>query len=182
MTATAAFPATVLDAGLDAISRGFALFPVNGATTRPATPQGCRDATLDPDTARAWWGPRGRYRSCGIGVATGAEVGLWVLDIDAGHDGFRGIEDVERRLGFRLPDTATVASPAGGLHLHWRHPGATVRIRNSTAVLASGLDVRGDSACITIPPTRRPDGRCYSWLRSWDELVAAPPDLLELVR
>jgi hypothetical protein len=40
-------------------------------------------ATIDHGVIDDWWGPGGDYPGCKVGIATGVESGIWVLDIDA---------------------------------------------------------------------------------------------------
>lgn len=87
-----------LDAALDAVGRGWHVFPVRRGSKKPPALHGsgsfcprtgiCRDghegweqrALSDPDEVRWYW-TSDRYRGCNIGVATGPS-GLVVVDLD----------------------------------------------------------------------------------------------------
>src|SRR5512135_230734 len=58
----------------------------------PMTPGGLKSATTDPDQIRAWWG---RCLDANIGMRTGPETSIWVLDVDGekGSSDLAGEED-----------------------------------------------------------------------------------------
>lgn len=77
-------PATGLDAALALIAAGVPVGPAGRRSKRPIleewqTPG--RGSTLDPDTARLWWGPGGLYEGCGV-TAVLRYPGLLALDPD----------------------------------------------------------------------------------------------------
>ena len=51
----------------------------------------------------------------------------------------------------RLPQTWTVRTASGGLHLYFRWPEQP--IRNSASKIAPGIDVRGDGGYVIVPPS-----------------------------
>ncbi|PYX67820.1 MAG: hypothetical protein DMG72_24450 [Acidobacteria bacterium] len=83
------------EAALDYVRRSWPVFPLhsiaaNGRCTcngpdcsspgkLARTKDGCKDATIDPETIRRWWT---QCPDANIGVATGTPSGLVVLDID----------------------------------------------------------------------------------------------------
>ena len=170
-----------LAAAVDLANRGWSVFPVRGKI--PWIPKeqggrGCLDATQDVKMIEGWWG---RWPSAGIGLATGAPSGVWVLDVD-GQDGERALRALEREHG-DLPSTVEALTPRGR-HLYWRLP-PQVDLRCSASRVASGIDVRGTGGYVVAPPSRHPDGGWYAWEVTGhpeDQDVAdAPPWLLELV-
>lgn len=78
----------------------------------PLTNRGFKDATLESDVIRKWWG---RWPAANIGIATGALSGIIVLDIDPRHGGDLGLEAFEADHG-KLPDTPVVLTGGGGYH------------------------------------------------------------------
>jgi hypothetical protein len=70
------------------------------------------------------------YPLADIGVVTGAISGMWVLDIDnkdgkngsAALDALRFQHRDSRGQRARLPKTAIVESPSGGVHYYFQHP------------------------------------------------------------
>ena len=133
-------------------------------------------ATTDPDTITSWF--TGLYRDHGVGIATGPESGIFVLDVDD-YEAYRDLE----RAHEPLPDTLTNLTGSGGMHFLFRYPtdGRTVR-NNAGTRLGAGLDVRGDGGQIVAPPTVHPNGKRYEWdAGQGDDIVDAPEWLLELV-
>src|SRR5271165_5267768 len=106
-------------------------FAVVDGTKRPAV------KWSDPSTCRPSETFQTRY-----GLPTGPRNGIFVVDLDRknGVDGLASLVDYAN--GQELPDTYTVRTPSGGLHLYFKwndaHP-----VGNPVALLP-GLDVRGD--------------------------------------
>lgn len=186
--------ATLADAPERFASMGWPVFPLGGHAVagdpmkQPLRgSRGFKDATTDLDAvSRLWARSRGRY---GIGLATGEDLGLWVLDIDMGTDkdgrvkaGDESISDLTARFG-RLPDTITARTGGGGWHLYFRMP--TDRpVRNSSSKVGPDIDVRGTGGYVVLPPSPHPSGSLYRWLpnRAPGEIepATAPQWLIEL--
>jgi hypothetical protein len=80
----------MLEAALQLIRDGFAVFPLQPGTKLPfAGSRGCKDATKDEAQVRQWWTDTPQAN---IGIATGKPSGVWVLDID----GDRGKESLKK--------------------------------------------------------------------------------------
>ena len=60
-------------------ARGFHIFPCRPRDKRPATANGLKDATTDPDIIRAWWR---QQPDNNIAIATGPASGIFVVDVD----------------------------------------------------------------------------------------------------
>ena len=162
--------------------RGLAVFPLApGAKVPPAGSHGCHDATIDCDVARARWA---RTPTANIGAATGRKSGIWVLDVDPRHGGDMALAELEIEHG-PLPLTIEASTPSGGRHLYWRWNAEEPEIRNSTARVASGVDVRGEGGSVVVPPSVLADGRGYRWVKNgargftdapeWLVALALPP-------
>ncbi|MFJ7278136.1 bifunctional DNA primase/polymerase [Kitasatospora sp. NPDC098663] len=155
----------LLNAALNAVERGWYVFPLLPRSKRPALHavatcprtgpcvnghQGWEQrATLDPDVVRRTWS-HGPY---GIGLATGPS-GLAVIDLDTPKpdaavppewarqrvtDGFDVLYALCERNGRPFPsDTYTVVTPSGGRHLYFTAP-AGLALRNTAGQHGSGL-------------------------------------------
>jgi len=122
------------------------LFPLLASSGLPAIPWG----SLAPGEAVASDDPLAGY-----GIATGERSGgLVCLDVDTkgGVDGFATLATLETRLG-PLPETLSVESPSGGVHLYFTHP---ARFQSNAGKLGAGLDVRGEGGYVRIPGTPHP--------------------------
>lgn len=111
------------------------------------------------------------WKDHGIGLATGVRSGVVVIDLDFKPvQGVNGLESLAL-LGF-VPDTLTVATPSGGFHLYFRHPGAT--IKNSASAIGPGIDVRGDGGYVVLPDSEHDSGGRYEFL-NWPADTERPP-------
>jgi hypothetical protein len=135
-----------------------------------------RCATRDPEVLREWW--RGRPRS-NLGLPTGPENGIVVLDVDPADGGAASLRSLLRRHG-PLPRTVEARTGGGGRHLYFRHPGTTVPSRNGWR---PGLDVRGDGGYVVASPSLHRSGRRYAWVRPPGSapLADLPPAYLGLL-
>ena len=75
---------------------------------RPYTHRGLHDASTDPDQIRRWWR---EWPDANVGIRTGAESGLIVLDVDPDHGGDESLAKLEAPYG---PLPATVQQRTGG--------------------------------------------------------------------
>ncbi|MFI6981534.1 bifunctional DNA primase/polymerase [Embleya sp. NPDC050154] len=176
--------------------RGMAVFPTTAVKT-PALPtahpdaqtvcrgecgqlgHGVHDATADPRRVRALFAATQGVH--GYGIACGrAPHHLIGLDLDRknGLDGVAALADLAARHGFTVPDTITVATPSGGLHLWFTAP-AGARVTNSASRLGPGIDVRGTGGYVIGPGSRTDFGR-YAYLEP-GPLAAVPAPLLDLM-
>jgi hypothetical protein len=119
------------------IKHGYPCFPCS-ADKRPATPHGFKDATLDPDAAKALWS---RHPGPLVGVPTGAASGLDVLDVDGRTGGGHWFATHRGE----LPVTRVHRTRSGGLHIFFRHHAG---VRCSAGQIAPGIDVRADGGYV----------------------------------
>ncbi len=118
-------------------------------------------------------------RADGIGIATGANSSVFVVDVDtlAGHsaDGSATLAELER-IHTPLPATVEAVTPTGGRHLYFRH---VTGIKNSAGRVGVGLDIRGEGGFTVAPPSMRPGRGVYKWINSpFDHEIAEAPDWL----
>lgn len=178
------------DAALGYAHRGWRVFPlhgiVNGVCTcgrtdcssagkHPLVRRGLYEATTDPTQIQSWWR---RWRSANVGIATGAESGIVVIDVDLPG----AVESVERLMEVDLPTTLTALTGGGGVHLIYSTSDET--LGNSAGRLPGieeelvGIDLRGNGGYIVAPPSLHRSGGSYEWLDP-DRSVAAAPAWLK---
>jgi Bifunctional DNA primase/polymerase, N-terminal len=162
----------LLEAALAYADAGLFVFPLKRRSKVPATIDGFKSATRDHGQIREWWR---LWPEANIGIRTGRESGLVVLDVDVQHGGAATLKALEAEHG-ALPDTARTLTGGGGNHYLFAHPGS--EIRNSSGTLGPGLDVRADSGYIVAPPSIHENGRAYMWLHKLEHGRAPAPALL----
>ncbi len=179
----------LLDAALAYAAKGWRVFPVwwprHGACAcpkgqtcgspgkHPLTANGCLDATTDITTIEGWWLENPRAN---VGIAMGAESGIWGLDIDTAKGGEITFEELQRNYG-ALPISMRAKSGSGGLHVFFRYPDAR-RISNSTSKIGPGIDCRGAGGYLVAPPSQHISGGKYTWLDVDEEPLEDAPDWL----
>lgn len=118
-------------------------------------PNGCHNATTDPRQIDVWWD---RWPNANIGVATGGNSGIVVVDLD----GAAGVASLKEILGEDvLNSTMTVQTGSGGIHLYYKSNGRTLP---NTVKSLPGVDVRGDAGHVVAPPSLHSQGSRYVWI------------------
>lgn len=126
-------------------------------------PNGSLSATTDPARIRELWTT---YPQAGVGIATGKESGITVVDLD-GPEAFPAL--AEARLF--TPKTYVVGTRRGSHHYYAYDPD----LRQGAGILEK-LDVRNDGGYVVAPPTVI-DGHTYvvrhdAPISEWPELSA----------
>lgn len=161
----------------------------DGTTVRPVSAPGklpkLKDwqnlASCDPERIMAFWSKSTKgFPKANIGIATGPESGIFVLDIDGEH-GRQSLDALIKENG-KLPNTVTVLTHSGGIHYWFTWP-LGVDIRNSAGALGSGIDIRGAGGYVVAPPSRGVSG-VYAFAPGCSpneaEVAAAPRWLVEM--
>ena len=122
------------------------------------------NAAKNRKTMERWFHPSdGKFSGWNIGIATGRNDGVFVLDIDrhGEDDGFATIEEI----GEEIPKGPSQATPNGGMHhlFAWQDNASS-----STGKIGDGVDTRGGivDACkghIVVWPSIV-DGKEYKWV------------------
>ncbi len=130
---------------------GARLIPLAGK--RPVRKGWTSASPVSAKTARSWL-QEGRN----VGMLTGKESGLVVVDLDPRNGSVASMGDLEARLG-PMPDTLTCVTGGGGEHRYFRYyPGA----RSSKP--AAGVDFQANGSCVVLPPSVHPQtGAIYAW-------------------
>jgi hypothetical protein len=179
----------MVPAALDYAAHGWAVFPVRWISDgrcgcgmsdcpspgkHPLTRRGVKDATTDARVIAGWWR---RWPDANLALATGAASGVVVIDVDPP----RGELSLTllKNAGFVLPETATVRTGSGGLHLYFAAP--YLPLGNSAGRLPGvglelpGIDLRADGGYVVAPPSVHVAGSGYVWLQPEVELAEGPP-------
>lgn len=136
---------------------GMRVFPLIPGTKRPALKGWKAAATRDEAVIRSWW--TGEFAGYGVGIATGAGSGVWVLDIDMKHgvNGFAVFRSLIAEHGGDpevFTRTLTVATPSGGAHLYFRWDAAAESgggVVTKSGCPVPGLDTRGRGGLVHAP-------------------------------
>lgn len=129
--------------------------------------KGLKSATRDLSIVERWFADDSQ--ECNIGVITGEESGITVIDIDIG-DGKFGAEswqEIVDEHGEVATLTATTGS--GGVHLVFLYNSA---LKTAANVLGKGIDCRNDGGYIVASPSKHRSGGVYSWVD--EDAVIAP--------
>jgi hypothetical protein len=154
---------------------------------------GWRAGTLDHQRLEAWCN---RFPQMNLGIATDP-ARLLVIDLDTNSHGkiedpayqIEGVHDgldvfALTLIRYRVapartqpwPDTLTVTTPSGGLHLYWRIPRG-LRIRSLAGAFGPLVDVKSAGAFIVAPTSAKPTGE-YRRTGPTTEPARAPDWLL----
>ena len=139
----------------------------------PRVRNGLHAATTDETQVLRWWG---RWPNANVGIRTGAEAGLVVVDVDPPHGGADSLDRLVSTYGRFFDSTRTVRTGGDGWHFYFRHPGGLVR-NDTGRRLGRGIDVRGDGGYVLAPPSVHISGNRYE-LHAPRREVAALPDWL----
>lgn len=184
---SAGSPSPQLEAALRYANMGFKVFPCRHKdddrwkAKEPLTSHGFKDASFDEDRIRTWWC---RWPDAMIGLPTGADAGLWVLDLDIGEgkDGRSDLAALEKEHG--AIDVQVISqTPSGGLHLFFRW-NADRPVKNTASKIGPGIDTRGDGGFVVVAPSAREDVGRYRWIGEElgeGDLSDAPDWLLDLL-
>lgn len=132
---------------------------------------GLKNATTDSETIKSWWE---RRPNANIGVATGAESGIVVMDIDPQYYGNESLKQLIDEYG-PLPDTWQQKTGGSGLHIFFKHPGTHTPNQVSWRL---GIDIRGDGAArayVVSYPSHHKSGGHYTWDLPLPEEIAEMP-------
>lgn len=140
----------------------------------PRTAHGLKDASRDAATIRRWWE---QWPDANIGILTGPESGILVLDVD-GEPGLQTLIEFEGK-GWTLPDSYSVATGRGS-HIYFRYPEG-LDVRNSAGRLGAGLDLRAQGGYVVGAGSVHSSGAVYA-VTDATEAAPCPAWLLSLIR
>lgn len=156
-------PPRLLDAALRYASWQWPVFPLKPKAKQPATRNGFKDATTDPDRIRKWWNT---HPDSNIGLPTGLAFDVIDIDVPEGATALNRliVDDV-------IPEVhGQVATSSGGLHLYILPTSGGNR-----AGLLPGIDYRGRGGYVVAPPsTLGSVGRAWSWISAPSPVITTP--------
>lgn len=192
--------------------RGIPVIPCSRTDKGPMVKGFAKDATpealapfSDPEQVRAWWS--GRFKRAHVGILTGRGTdgrGLIVVDLDMPKDGSAPLagrwagcsggtdvlELLMREADAQWPDTYTVLTPSGGMHLYFLQPAEGLLIGCATGDgpgaphLGPLVDVRGVGGLVIAAGSHSAaQGKPYTRVSPADlRPQPLPAWLLELLR
>lgn len=161
----------MLDAAIAYAAEGWRVFPLKPRRKTPLIPKeqggrGCHDGTTDIEQIASWWG---QIDDANIGLATGIESGVVVLDVDVKRgDGFASLRSLE----IDVTGTLAAKTPSGGAHYFFRHPGRRIKNR---AGLVDHVDLRGDGGYVVLAPSWVNDPKYPAWCGPYEWINAGAP-------
>ena len=158
---------------------GWRVHPLRPGDKRPLLSKWQERASAAPEQAAAWWQ---ETSDANIGIATGPDSGIFVLDVD-GAGGERSLFELERTHG-PLPEMYPMQWTGGGWQAFFAWPEGR-NVRNSAGRLGNDLDTRGAGGYVVVPPSVHPNGAHYRWAEDRNPLdippEAAPQWLVDLL-
>lgn len=143
----------VHEAALRYAELGYPVFPCAPGEKLPATANGFKNASSDPEQIDAWWTAK---PASNIGIPT---QGLLVLDIDVEAE---WLNDEPEKL-LELAAAPLSRTPSGGRHYVFRQP-AGRDWRNTQGEIAPHVDTRANGGLFIAPPSALPGGKTYQWV------------------
>jgi len=132
-----------LDLGLPVFPCMETLNEKGKVSKRPYTRNGFKDACREEVQIRKWWG---QHPNALIGVPTGEQSGIFVIDIDQSD-----VKDGEasfHALGVNDPMTCQTKTVSGGRHIIFKYPDG-YNLKNTTSgPLGNHIDTRGNGGYV----------------------------------
>lgn len=180
----------LLDAALEYAGRGLLVFPCHDISSgscscgdanckssgkHPRVNGWREQATTDTDLVRTWWN---LWPKANIGIATGPQSGVWVLDVDKKDGGLETLDRIIKENGPFLP-TPTQKSGSGGLHYFFSYDH---RVKSRVKAI-DGIDTRSDGGLIIVSPSENEVGN-YEWISDFKStpISKAPDWLIDMVK
>lgn len=137
-----------------------------------------KQATTEAGQIQQWWKD---FPAANVGIATGAQSGVVVLDIDPKSGGRDSMRRIVEEFG-RMEQGLIVETGSGGWHYYFQHPGGYQGNLQGSATTASplgpGLDFRGDGGMVVAPPSIHASGASYKWIA--EKFLPALPTWLKI--
>jgi hypothetical protein len=183
-----------LDAALEWAERGYPVLPLHSADSqgRCSCLKKCSHAgkhpreragndfdaaTTDEAQVREWWS---RWPDANIGVPTGRQTNLLVVDLDKGGDEAARAEFIVGRGVWGA--AVVVGTGSGGRHFWFSRPDVTGRLSHGgdgSPFGIEGIHFRCDGGLIVVPPSRNAAGPYELRVKNFHEIEPPPTRLVE---
>jgi Bifunctional DNA primase/polymerase, N-terminal len=131
-----------------------------GIVPLPITPDGKKTMVKHPEAfgrpAAMGLAAKPRYAAANLGFMCGAFNRLTVVDVDSPADA-----ELQHVLATYGDSPIIVSTPSGGRHVYYAHNDEPRRVRLDER---HPIDMLGSGLCVA-PPSVRPSGASYAWLR-----------------
>ncbi|AFM26024.1 bifunctional DNA primase/polymerase [Desulfomonile tiedjei] len=118
-------------------------------------------ATNDLTQALAWW--NGNWRHSNIGLATGPESNVYVIDLD-GPTGIANFQKLIEPLGDTPDVPCQITGSRAGRQYFFEWPADGTTIRGNASIIDEGIDIRGMNGLAILPPSNHRSGEYYEWI------------------
>jgi hypothetical protein len=155
------------------LALGWRVLPLRKEWKAPLIKDWVAAASNDLTVVAGW---DAKFPDCNIGLATGAESGVVVLDIDPRNGGHLTLNKLAAH-GYLLPPCPEVRTANKGRHLYFAYREG---IGSSKDKLGAGVDVQSNGRQVVLPPsfvgasTQGP-GSSYVWVRPLKSPLPALP-------
>lgn len=143
----------------------------------PRTRHGLKDASRDKADVIRWWG---QWPQANIGVRTGMESGLVVVDVDPRNGGGETWPALRAEHGYEHEGPSCVTG-GGGFHLYFRYPEDGKPVLSRSGALGAGVDVKSDGGYVVAPPSVHARGTSYAWVEGYEAWTRGLPAVPEFV-
>lgn len=155
---------------------GFLVLPCVPDDKAPAIAGGYQSATNDPERI-----VQVLKKDSNIGIRTGSQGGVFVLDIDM-PGGDVSLASLVSEHG-ELPETVKATTPSGGMHYYFKSPDE-FEVKRLISKIGPKIDILGEGSYALAPPSSLPNGS-YAWVPGAApgeiEVAEAPEWLLRLI-
>jgi putative DNA primase/helicase len=135
----------------------------------PRIKNGIHGATTNKTQIKTWWN---QWPEANIGIKTGLESGLLVVDLDERHQGLEAWKTWSQEHCIKAE---MIVATGGGLHLYFDPMGIKFKSRVS---LLPGIDIRAEGGMVVAPGSLHSSGRYYEWISSSEQRTPPIPDAL----
>jgi hypothetical protein len=156
---------------MDALARGWRIFPVRPGFLDPILENWQQRATSDPAQIEAWLR---QYPGCNWGAACGPESGFFAVDVKDP----RAMQSLEDEYG-PVPEGLCICAPLGYTLIYaWPRD---AEVRTATNRPCAGIDICGRGFYIVIPPSAQSQDHRYEYSDPTLPIPECPPWLFKLI-
>lgn len=153
---------------------GKKVFPCKPNGKTPLTRNGFKDASSNIEDIKAWWES---YPDANIGLATGRDNNLVVIDIDVKNEA-QGRESAVSLYASGVKfDTKIVSTPSGGWHYYCQYPNNVESLKSRVNVLP-GIDIRADGGYVLAPGSEINGNKYHFRSSEKDKPVSEMPEMM----